>query len=92
LRGPAGPLQAGTGGQVSPGPEPAGRPGAGLLTLLLVIRDAQRDGTWQRLKSCGNPDCRRACCDRSHSRAGTWCDTAACGNQIKNRRLKQRQQ
>jgi predicted RNA-binding Zn ribbon-like protein len=85
-------LQVGPGGQVSIGPEPAGRPDAGLLTLLLVIRDAQHDGTWQRLKACGNPDCRWAFYDRSHSQAGAWCDMATCGNRIKNRRLRQRQQ
>ncbi len=85
-------LQVGPGGQVSLGPEPADRPEAGLLALLLVIRDSQRDGTWQRLKACGNPDCRWAFYDRSHSRAGAWCDMATCGNRIKNRRLRQRQQ
>jgi predicted RNA-binding Zn ribbon-like protein len=63
---------------------------AGLLLLLLAIRDAQRDGTWQRLKACGNPDCRWAFYDRSHSRAGAWCDMATCGNRTKNRRLRQR--
>jgi len=81
----------GPGGQVSLGAEPAGRVEAGLLALLLVIRDAQRDGTWQRLKACGNPDCRWAFYDRSHSRVGAWCDMATCGNRIKNRRLRQRQ-
>ena len=80
-------LQVEAGGQVSLGAEPAGD----LLTLLLAIRDAQRDGTWQRLKACGNPDCLWAFYDRSHSRAGTWCDMATCGNRIKNRRLRQRQ-
>ena len=84
-------LQVEPGGQVILGPEPADRPDAGLLTLLLVIRDAQRDGTWPRLKACGNPDCRWAFYDRSHSRAGAWCDMATCGNRIKNRRLRQRQ-
>jgi predicted RNA-binding Zn ribbon-like protein len=84
-------LQVGPGGQVSLVTEPAGPLEAGLLTLLLVIRDAQRDGTWQRLKACGNPDCRWAFYDRSHSRAGAWCDMATCGNRIKNRRLRQRQ-
>ena len=84
-------LQVRPGGQISLGPEPAARPDAGLLTLLLVIRDAQRDGTWPRLKACANPDCRWAFYDRSHSRAGAWCDMATCGNRIKNRRLRQRQ-
>ena len=84
-------LQVGAGGQVSLSPEPADRSDSGLLTLLLVIRDAQRDGTWPRLKACGNPDCQWAFYDRSHSRAGAWCDMATCGNRIKNRRLRQRQ-
>jgi predicted RNA-binding Zn ribbon-like protein len=83
-------LQVGPGGQVSLSPEPADRADAGHLALLLVIRDAQRDGTWQRLKACGNPDCRWAFYDRSHSLAGTWCDMATCGNRIKNRKLRRR--
>ena len=84
-------LRVGPGGQVSLSPEPADRSDSGLLTLLLVIRDAQRDGTWPRLKACGNPDCQWAFYDRSHSLAGAWCDMATCGNRIKNRRLRQRQ-
>jgi predicted RNA-binding Zn ribbon-like protein len=84
-------LQIGPDGQVDLAAQPPGRLEAGLLTLLLVIRDAQRDGTWRRLKACGNPDCRWAFYDRSHSRAGAWCDMATCGNRIKNRRLRQRQ-
>jgi predicted RNA-binding Zn ribbon-like protein len=86
-------LQVGPVGQVSigTGHGPADPLQAGLVTLLLAIRDAQRDGTWQRLKACGNPDCRWAFYDRSHGRAGAWCDMATCGNRIKNRRLRQRQ-
>jgi predicted RNA-binding Zn ribbon-like protein len=52
---------------------------------------AQRDGTWPRLKACGNPDRRWAFYDRSHSRVGAWCDMNTCGNRIKNRKLRQRQ-
>ena len=63
---------------------------SGFLALLLVIRDAQRDGTWPRLKACGNPDCRWAFYDRSHGQVGAWCDMATCGNRIKNRRLRKR--
>jgi predicted RNA-binding Zn ribbon-like protein len=84
-------LQVGPGGQVTLGAEPGGPLDAGLLALLLAIRDAQRDGTWQRLKACANPDCKWAFYDRSHSRVGAWCDMATCGNRIKNRRLRQRQ-
>ena len=49
---------------------PARRLADGLAGLLLAIRDAQADGSWDRLKLCGNPDCRWAFYDRSHSRRG----------------------
>lgn len=65
-------------------------PQSPLATLLLVIRDAQREGTWSRLKACGNPDCRWAYFDRSHSARGVWCDMAVCGNRMKNRSLRSR--
>src|SRR5215471_9758772 len=84
-------LQVTPDGQLGLGAEPNSRPEAQMLPLLLVIRDAQRDGTWPRLKACGNPDCRWAFYDRSHSKVGAWCDMATCGNRIKNRRLRQRQ-
>jgi predicted RNA-binding Zn ribbon-like protein len=67
--------------------------GAGLPALgqlLLIVRDAQRDGTWERLKACRNPDCRWAFYDRSHAGRGAWCDMAVCGNRIKNRNLRSR--
>ena len=70
---------------------PESRLAGPLLRLLLIIRDAQADGNWPRLKSCRNPECRWAFYDRSHSRRGTWCDMATCGNRIKNRTLRQRQ-
>jgi predicted RNA-binding Zn ribbon-like protein len=79
------------GGQVRLGPAlPATRLADGLLGLLLIIRDAQADGSWERLKLCGNPDCRWAFYDRSHSRRGAWCDMASCGNRLKNRNLRAR--
>ena len=62
----------------------------GLFGLLLVIRQAQQDGTWWRLKVCGNPDCEWAFYDRSRNQQGNWCDMAVCGNRIKNRQLRAR--
>ncbi|HEX3192226.1 MAG TPA: CGNR zinc finger domain-containing protein [Streptosporangiaceae bacterium] len=62
----------------------------GLAGLLLTIRDAQADGSWDRVKLCGNPDCLWAFYDRSHSRQGAWCDMASCGNRLKNRSLRAR--
>jgi len=67
--------------------------GAGLpalARLLLIVRDAQREGSWERLKACRNPDCRWAFYDRSHAGRGAWCDMAVCGNRIKNRNLRSR--
>jgi predicted RNA-binding Zn ribbon-like protein len=83
-------LTIGSDGQVRLSPGDGGRLADGLLGLLLIIRDAQHDGTWSRLKICGNPDCLYAFYDRSHSRRGAWCDMASCGNLIKNRNLRAR--
>ena len=70
------------------GPEPLG---GIVLRLMLIIRDAQISGTWERLKACSNEECRWAYYDRSHSHKGRWCDMATCGNRIKNRELRARQ-
>jgi predicted RNA-binding Zn ribbon-like protein len=67
-----------------------GRLADGLAGLLLTIRDAQADGTWDRMKLCGNPDCLWAFYDRSHSRRGAWCDMASCGNRLNNRNFRAR--
>lgn len=68
------------------GDEVAGR----LVGLLLVVRDAQRDGTWARLKACGNDECLWAFYDRSRNHGGTWCDMSSCGNKLKNREFRAR--
>src|SRR4249920_1429544 len=39
----------------------------GLAGLLLTIRDAQADGSWDRMKLFFNPDCRWAFYEHSHS-------------------------
>ncbi len=61
-----------------------------LVEMLLIIRDAQRDGTWSRLKACGNDDCQWAFYDRSRNHGGTWCDMSSCGNMLKNREFRAR--
>jgi predicted RNA-binding Zn ribbon-like protein len=58
--------------------------------LLLIVRDAQHEGTWARLKACRNDECQWAFYDRSHAGRGAWCDMAVCGNRIKNRNLRSR--
>jgi predicted RNA-binding Zn ribbon-like protein len=63
---------------------------ARLIELLLIIRDAQRDGTWAQLKACGNDECHWAFYDRSRNHGGTWCDMSSCGNKLKNREFRAR--
>jgi predicted RNA-binding Zn ribbon-like protein len=63
---------------------------ARLIELLVIIRDAQRDGSWTRLKACANDDCQWAFYDRSRNHGGTWCEMAACGNKLKNRDFRAR--
>jgi predicted RNA-binding Zn ribbon-like protein len=60
------------------------------VRLLLIVREAQADGTWSRLKSCQNHECGWAFYDRSRGRRGRWCDMAVCGNRMKNRSLRTR--
>ena len=64
--------------------------GERLVDLLLVMRDAQRDGSWARLKVCANDECRWAFYDRSRNHGGTWCEMSACGNKLKNREFRAR--
>lgn len=61
-----------------------------LLRLLLIVKDAQLDGTWAHLKACANDECLWAFYDRSRNHGGTWCDMATCGNKLKNRDFRAR--
>jgi predicted RNA-binding Zn ribbon-like protein len=83
-------LQVSADGRAGLGPGGSGRLADGLAGLLLAVRDAQADGSWDRLKLCGNPDCRWAFYDRSRSHQGAWCEMASCGNRLKNRSLRAR--
>ena len=63
---------------------------ARLLSLMLVVKDAQLDGTWTHMKACANDDCLWAFYDRSRNHGGTWCDMSTCGNKLKNRDFRAR--
>lgn len=62
----------------------------GLFDLLLIIREAQANGSWERLKACMDPECRWAFYDRSRNQQGSWCNMSTCGNRHKNRELRAR--
>jgi predicted RNA-binding Zn ribbon-like protein len=83
-------LTVGDGGALAIECAPADRLGDGLFELLLIIRGAQEDGSWSRLKMCANPDCQWVFYDRSRNQQGNWCDMAVCGNRLKNRQLRAR--
>jgi predicted RNA-binding Zn ribbon-like protein len=61
-----------------------------LIDLLLIVRDAQRDGTWTLLKACANDECQWAFYDKSRNHGGTWCEMSVCGNKLKNRAFRAR--
>jgi predicted RNA-binding Zn ribbon-like protein len=61
-----------------------------LMDLLVIVRDAQRDGTWRLLKACANEECQWAFYDKSRNHGGTWCEMSACGNKLKNRAFRAR--
>lgn len=62
-----------------------------ISSLLAVVCEAMRDGTWSRLKACRNPHCQWAFYDTSRNRTGNWCSMAVCGNRAKTRAYRQRQ-
>jgi predicted RNA-binding Zn ribbon-like protein len=61
-----------------------------LVDLLMIVRDAQRDGTWPLLKACANDECQWAFYDKSRNHGGTWCEMSVCGNKLKNRAFRAR--
>ncbi|MDT0449682.1 CGNR zinc finger domain-containing protein [Streptomyces hesseae] len=61
--------------------EPCGSGRRLLAALVLVaVFEAQRDGTWGRLKACRAPRCRVAFYDRSRNNSGVWHEVKSCGN------------
>jgi len=58
--------------------------------LFAIIHDAAVDGTWDRLKVCGDDGCRWAFYDHSRNRSRSWCNMASCGNRAKARSYRRR--
>jgi len=75
--------------------EPDGRPGLAsdhpLGPVAIAAVRMAFEGRWERLKLCGDDDCRWAFVDASRNRAGRWCDMASCGNRAKSRAFRARQ-
>jgi predicted RNA-binding Zn ribbon-like protein len=62
----------------------------GIGELLAIVFRAMSDGTWERLKACGEESCQWAFYDRSKNRSGRWCTMAECGNRAKARAYRER--
>ncbi|TVL89687.1 CGNR zinc finger domain-containing protein [Streptomyces sp. SAJ15] len=58
--------------------------------LLTLVHDAQRDGSWERLKICRNPTCAWVFYDYSRNHSAIWCSMGMCGNRHKVTRHRER--
>jgi CGNR zinc finger len=68
----------------------AGGASGALARLLGIAFIAEIDGTWSRLKECGDSECRSVFFDRSKNRSGRWCSMRTCGNRNKARAWRER--
>jgi predicted RNA-binding Zn ribbon-like protein len=64
--------------------------GGAIAALAAAVHQAVLTGTWTRLKSCANPECRWLFYDRSRSRTARWCSMSGCGSITKSRRYRER--
>ena len=55
-----------------------------------AVLTAEADGTWVRLKTCRDDECRWAFYDASRNRSGVWCNMAVCGCRTKVRAFRSR--
>jgi predicted RNA-binding Zn ribbon-like protein len=76
-------------GAVELAPAASGIDGA-LGRVLATVALAARDGSWQRLKACANPECQWVFYDASKNHSGTWCTMKMCGGQLKARAYRAR--
>ena len=76
-------------GRVAPVPAGAGA-AAALTRILLIVAEADRAGTWPRLKACSADDCQWVFYDRSPTRSGCWCSMRICGSRAKSRAYRRR--
>jgi predicted RNA-binding Zn ribbon-like protein len=56
--------------------------------LSLSVERLLISGGVERLRDCGNPDCRWLFLDTSKNHTRRWCDMKICGNRMKARRFK----
>ncbi|WP_283134742.1 CGNR zinc finger domain-containing protein [Rhizohabitans arisaemae] len=64
----------------------------GLARLAVAVVEARCDGSWPRLKVCGESGCLYAFVDSSKNRSRSWCSMRVCGNRTKTRAYRARRQ
>ena len=63
---------------------------AWIADLLQIVLMARLDGSWQRLKACGDPTCRWIVYDRSKNASVSWCSASGCGAKARSRDYRRR--
>lgn len=61
-------------------------------TLIEIICESQKKGTWDRFKCCALPTCGWAFYDATRSRTKRWCSMQTCGSRHKSREHYKRKQ
>ncbi|WP_019617246.1 CGNR zinc finger domain-containing protein [Psychromonas ossibalaenae] len=61
-------------------------------TLIEIIGESQKNGTWDRFKCCALPTCGWAFYDSTRSRTKRWCSMQTCGSRHKSREHYKRKQ
>lgn len=62
-----------------------------IASLLTIVYESLRTGTWSRLRACRKSTCRFAYYDQTKNGSRAWCSMATCGNQAKAQRRRQRE-
>lgn len=61
-------------------------------SLVEIISESQKNGTWDRFKCCALPTCGWAFYDSTRSRTKRWCSMQTCGSRHKSREHYKRKQ
>jgi predicted RNA-binding Zn ribbon-like protein len=69
-------------GAVHAGPAGTGAE-RGLAAIVVAVLEAERSGTWGRLKACRKEGCGWVFFDQSRNRSSNWCSMTICGNRTK---------
>jgi len=64
--------------------------GAFLERILSLVVAARIDGSWERMKTCANNECRWLFYDHSRNRSRAWCTMDICGAEAKMRAYRRR--